>query len=98
MARETRAAWAGRITRWQRSRLTAAQFAAREGVNPRTLTFWKWKLGRDRASAGPRDPGGDGTVGFVDGNTKKPIIVSGWPTPRVAYEAATVEVLGGTLQ
>lgn len=66
MARETRAAWAGRITRWQRSRLTAAQFAAREGVNPRTLTFWKWKLGRDRASDGPRDPGGDGTVGFVE--------------------------------
>lgn len=33
-----------------------------------------------------------------DGNTKKPIIVSGWPTPRVAYEAATVDVLGGTLQ
>lgn len=33
-----------------------------------------------------------------NGNTKKPILISGWPTPRVAYEATTVEVLGGTLQ
>lgn len=29
---------------------------------------------------------------------EKPIVVGGWPTPRVAYEAATVDVLGGTLQ
>src|SRR5438046_2889197 len=67
MARETRAVWASRVGRWQRSGLTAAGFAAREGVNPGTLTFWKWKLGHDRrASDEPRDPGGDGTVGFVE--------------------------------
>ena len=45
MARESRAAWARRIRRWERSGRTAAEFAAREGVNPRTLAFWKWKLG-----------------------------------------------------
>jgi len=70
MARETRAVWAGRITRWQRSGLTAERFAGREGINPRTLTFWKWKLGRRAtdgpASDGPRDPRGNGTVGFVE--------------------------------
>ena len=67
MARETRAVWASRIGRWHRSGLTAAGFAAREGVNPRTLTFWKWKLSHDRrASDGPRDQGGDGAVGFVE--------------------------------
>lgn len=67
MGRETRVAWARRIGRWHRSGLTAAAFAACEGVNPRTLTFWKWKLGHDRrASDEPRDPGGDGTVGFVE--------------------------------
>lgn len=67
MGRETRAVWARRIGRWHRSGLTAAGFAAREGVNPRTLTFWKWKLGHARrASDQPGDPGGDGRVGFVE--------------------------------
>jgi len=70
MARETRAVWAGRIARWQRSGLTAERFAGREGLNPRTLTFWKWKLGRlatDRpASDGPHEPRRAGAVGFVE--------------------------------
>ena len=69
MARETREAWARRIARWQRSGLTAERFAAREGVNPRTLTFWKWKLGRDGGNATPppaRDGGDTGRVAFVE--------------------------------
>ena len=70
MARETRAVWAGRIGRWQRSGLTAERFAGREGINPRTLTFWKWKLGRlasdGAASDGPRTVRAEGTVGFVE--------------------------------
>jgi transposase len=49
MARETRAAWARRVERWQRSGLTADRFAEREGVNARTLAFWKWRLKRDGA-------------------------------------------------
>jgi transposase len=70
MARETRAVWADRIGRWRRSGLTAARFAAREGINPRTLTFWKWKLGRvatdHPASDGSRDPRRAGAGGFVE--------------------------------
>ena len=70
MARETRAVWASRIARWQRSGLTAGRFAGREGLNPRTLTFWKWKLGRlapDRpASDSPHEPRRAGAVGFVE--------------------------------
>jgi len=49
MARETRAAWARRVERWQRSGLTADRFARQEGVNARTLAFWKWRLKRDGA-------------------------------------------------
>ena len=45
MARESRAAWERRVRRWELSGQTASEFAAREGVNPRTLAFWKWKLG-----------------------------------------------------
>lgn len=44
MGRETRAAWAARVARWEQSGLTAERFATRERVNPRTLRFWKWKL------------------------------------------------------
>jgi len=45
MGRATRGEWAARVARWERSGLTRAQFAARERINARTLSFWKWKLG-----------------------------------------------------
>ena len=44
MASETRGIWAARVARWQRSGLTAPAFAAREGLNAGTLSYWKWKL------------------------------------------------------
>ena len=50
MARETRGAWAQRVERWRRSGLTADLFAEREGVNARTLVYWKWRLKRDGAA------------------------------------------------
>lgn len=43
MARETRAAWARRVERWQRSGLTADRFAEQEGLNARTPAYWKWR-------------------------------------------------------
>ncbi len=46
MGRDARATWAKRVERWRASRLSAGQFAAEIGVNARTLTYWKWKLGR----------------------------------------------------
>jgi transposase len=49
MPREVRSTWARRVERWRRSGLTAEQFAASEGVNARTLAFWKWRLKRDGA-------------------------------------------------
>lgn len=45
MARADRATWARRVERWQRGGLTAEEYAAEIGVNPRTLTYWKWRLG-----------------------------------------------------
>jgi len=50
MARERREVWAKRVERWKESGLTAAEFAAEMGLNPRTLAHWKWYLGRERAS------------------------------------------------
>ena len=45
MARESREVWAKRVERWKDSGLTAVEFAAETGINPRTLTHWKWHLG-----------------------------------------------------
>ena len=56
MGRDARATWAKRVERWGASGLSAAEFALEIGVNARTLTYWKWKLGKAeprRAAARP---------------------------------------------
>jgi hypothetical protein len=52
MGRSTRGAWQARVERWVASGLTAAEFATEIGVNPRTLTYWKWRLGAAAKAAG----------------------------------------------
>ena len=79
MARESRAAWALRIARWQRSGLTGDRFAEQEGVNPRTLAFWKWRLKRDaarRIAARPARPAAK-HVAFVELLAPKPVAAPG---------------------
>ena len=48
MAKASRAEWVKRVERWQDSGLTAKEFASELAVSPNSLTFWKWKLGRER--------------------------------------------------
>lgn len=43
--RETRDVWQRRVARWAKSGLSRAEFAAREGVKPETLAWWRWALG-----------------------------------------------------
>jgi transposase len=64
MARETRAIWATRVERWQRSGLDATTFARRERCNPRTLTYWRWRLGKTTAAPARRTPAP--AVSFVE--------------------------------
>ena len=45
--------WAERVAAWQRSRLSAAAFAARHGLSPRTLVWWRWRLATARPAATP---------------------------------------------
>jgi hypothetical protein len=40
--RVTREEWAKRVERWRDSGLRCAEFATELGINPRTLTYWKW--------------------------------------------------------
>lgn len=83
MARETRAAWARRVERWRRSGLTADGFAEQEGVNARTLAFWKWRLKRDGAAhAATRSAcGTEKRVAFVEVVTPKPAVSETRSTP-----------------
>jgi len=40
------AKWAGHVARLGKSGLSVRKFAEREGVNPGSLSFWKWKIGQ----------------------------------------------------
>jgi len=45
--------WAKRVERWQESGLTSKEFAAELGISANTLTYWKWRLGKEgRGQAG----------------------------------------------
>jgi hypothetical protein len=78
MARETRSVWARRVKRWRRSGQTADRFAEQEGVNARTLAFWKWRLKRDRGSEVATKPArrGGKRVAFVELVAPKPAAAS----------------------
>ncbi|AGP39498.1 IS66 family insertion sequence element accessory protein TnpA [Sorangium cellulosum] len=46
----TRVEWAERVQRWERSGLSAEQFARREGYKAKQLYWWRWKLRAEGAS------------------------------------------------
>ena len=50
----TRQEWAKRVQRWSDSDLTANEFAAELGINARTLSYWKWKLGKEERGETPK--------------------------------------------
>ena len=50
MPNETSEKWSKRVERWQESGLPTAEFASEIGVNPRTLTYWKWRLKKEAAA------------------------------------------------
>ena len=54
MARADRATWARRVQNWRASRLSAAAYAAKIGVHPKTLAYWRWRIesGRDHVRRG----------------------------------------------
>jgi transposase-like protein len=49
-----REVWEPRVRRLRESGLTVAEFAAELGVNPKTLTYWKWRLGKEASAGRPR--------------------------------------------
>lgn len=80
--RSTREEWRARIAACERSGLTQREFAARNGLNAGTLSWWKWRLRADgdlgndkevvRSKAVPKrmaaadDDGGTEVLEFVE--------------------------------
>ena len=46
-----RAKWREHVRAWRASGETAAVFCDRAGLNPRTLSWWAWKLGNETTPA-----------------------------------------------
>jgi transposase-like protein len=47
MGQDTRELWTKRVERWKDSGLSARDFASEMGINPQTLSYWRWKLGKN---------------------------------------------------
>jgi len=43
--------WARRVQEWQESGLSAAEYARRKRLRARSLTWWRWKLEGEAATA-----------------------------------------------
>jgi hypothetical protein len=65
-ARVSRAEWVKRVERWRDSGLSAAEFGAEIGVNPRTLTYWKWLLRQEGRPKRPRRESAPAATTFVE--------------------------------
>lgn len=63
MDTEAACRWSSLLAQADRSELTIREFAHEVGVNPNTLAWWKWKLGR---MASERDMFVELEVGEVD--------------------------------
>jgi hypothetical protein len=50
----SRAEWAKRVERWDRSGLRAEAFAEREGLKVKQLYWWRWKLRSSLPAATPQ--------------------------------------------
>jgi transposase-like protein len=64
--RTSREEWCKRVERWKESGLTAEQYAAELGINPRTLQFWQYKLRRASGASKPH-------AGVKRGARKEPL-------------------------
>jgi hypothetical protein len=44
MVQETRETWSKRVERWKESGLSSKEFSSELGINPHSLSWWKWRL------------------------------------------------------
>lgn len=88
-----REVWAQRVRRLEESELTTAEFAAELGINPRTLTYWKWRLGKEQRSELPPPPSATRSPAFVEVKPEQgPTIVAPSPIEIVLDAQVVVRV------
>lgn len=97
MARETRKKWAELVARWERSGLTANQFAGEAKINAGTLQYYKWLIGRDSRIAARKRAQAETRTGFVEvraGDLAKPEVSSADDRIEVVLASGTRVVVG----
>lgn len=92
MKRSSRAVWTKRVEAWQESGLTAKVYARRIGVNPNTLTHWKWQLGHESRDNGEQDPA-PSSLGHVESLTSGVSFVEVITGASVAMSAEPFEIV-----
>src|SRR5581483_5210790 len=92
MTRETQELWSKRVERWKDSGLTAAEYAQEMGLNPHTLTYWKWRLKAQGCSPNKRPAKKEAPVrgGFVEVTVAQPE-----PAAEQSAQAEPLELLLG---
>jgi transposase-like protein len=61
--RRSRAEWQRLVRQWQRNGRSAREFASEHGVNLRTLTWWKWRLGGSEPTAARHEGSSPAEIG-----------------------------------
>jgi transposase-like protein len=83
-----REVWEPRVRRLRESDLTVAEFARELGVNPSTLTYWKWRLGRETRASKPRVAPARKAPTFIEVKPEA-------PTPPPSAERIEIMFAGG---
>lgn len=81
MGRSNRAEWRERIAAWKASGLTAADYAARAGINAGTLKWWTWQLGAASKRASK--------TGLVRHTKHVPVATKAPPVPPLTFVEMT---------
>lgn len=88
--RDGREVWAQRVQRLRDSDLTTAEFAAALGINPRTLTYWKWRLGKEERLETERNGRKKPKAMFVEVTAGAPAPVGGAPPIEIVLDGRIV--------
>ena len=91
MGRTSRSTWAKRVERWEKSGLTAKEFATELDVSPKSLSFWKWKLHREGGETGTVRAAGEVTRRGSAGSTTPTTFLE--LVPGLPSVAAPLEVV-----
>lgn len=94
MQRRTRNEWRADVEEWVRGGQTCREYAESVGLNPKSLSWWKWNLTKQgEVFAGPEMSAETGDVRFVEVTGTEALIADEAPTRlEVVWGDAVVRV------